>query len=166
MSEKLLSHSRATDDLRALAHYYTATIALSEKDHDRAIAGYNAVIRINSADLAAESRYSIASIYATKGQNDLAEKLAEESARANVGYPFWVAKSLLLLSSIKYEKGDLLNAKAILEAILENFSEDATIVGEANALLNKVTTEEKNQSRLKENTGNSLELQDPPKKDN
>lgn len=164
MSAKVVEHPRSTDDVRALAYYYAATIAKEQNDYDKAVSGYNSIIRINSAELAAEARYSIASIYEKQGQTELAEKLAEEAARANVGYPFWVAKSLLLLSEIQFKKGDLLNAKAIVEAILENFQGDETIVKEANEKLEKIKVAEQNESRIKE-ASDTLELQVTPKKD-
>ncbi|HEX5111813.1 MAG TPA: tetratricopeptide repeat protein, partial [Saprospiraceae bacterium] len=164
MSEKVINHPRATEDHKALAHYYMAKIAYDHSSYDKALQEFNAVIRVNSAELAAESRYYVASIYDRQGESTLAAKLAEESARANVGYPFWVAKSLLLLTDIQYKAGDLLNARAILEAIVENFKGDETIMKEANDKLAKVKTAEENQNRVKPATSDTLEMQTNPKK--
>jgi len=163
MASKIVDHPRATDDVRALAHYYAATTALSNESYDKAIESFNAVIRINSAEYAAESRYQIAYIYDKRGETAIAAKLAEEAARANVGYPFWVAKSLILLSDIQFKSGDLLNARAILEAIIENFQGDETIMKEATQKLERVKKEEENQSRIKPSGSDTLELQKPPK---
>ena len=165
MATRVNNHSRATDDMRATAYYYTATLARENNDDAKAITSYNAVIRINSAELAAESRYYIATIYEENGESTLAEKLAEESARANVGYPFWVAKSLLLLSDIQFKKNDLLNAKAILEAILENFQGDEEIVKEATQKLEIIREAETDQNRIKKIDPDTLELQVKPKND-
>ena len=87
MATSVIAHPRATDDIRALAYYYTGMTAYSENSFDKALSSFNAVVRINSAELAAESRYHIALIYEQKGEHEVAAKLAEESARANVGYP-------------------------------------------------------------------------------
>ena len=163
--EAVIDHERATDDYSALAHYYIASMAYEQNNYEKALASYNAVIRINSADLAAEARYAIASIYALKGEHELAAKLAEEAARANVGYPVWVAKSLLLLSKIQFEAGDLLNARAILEAIIENFQGNDEIIAEANEQLIIVKKEEERVSRIKPQSGETLELQPNPKQD-
>ncbi len=165
MSAKVLQHVRVTDDLIALAHFYTATMAFVAQDLDKALTAYNAVIRFNSADLAAESRYHIALIYQRRSEPEIASKLAEEAARANVGYPVWVAKSLILLSDISFEQGDLLNARAILEAILEHFQGDETLMSEASEKLERVKREEENVSRIKTPQGDQLELQPLPKKD-
>ncbi len=163
--EAVLMHQRATDDYSALAHYDIAKMAYGEGNYEKALSSFNAVIRVNSADLGAESRYYIASIYEEKGEHELAAKLAEESARANVGYPVWVAKSLLLLSDIQFASGDLLNARAILEAIIENFQGNQEIMTEANQKLARVKVEEERVSRIKPQSGETLELQPNPKED-
>jgi tetratricopeptide (TPR) repeat protein len=163
MAAKVIEHPRASDDIRAIAHFDVAMMALEQKTYDKAMESFNDVIRINSAELAAESRYQIAFIYDQKDEPDLAAKLAEEAARSNVGYPLWVAKSLLLLSDIKFKTGDLLNTRAILEAILENFQGDEAIIKEANQKLEMVKTAEDQQSRIKPMGSDTLELQKPHK---
>lgn len=165
MAAAVIAHPRATDDIRALAHYYSGMTAYTENSFDKALSSFNAVVRINSAELAAESRYHIALIYEQKGEHEVAAKLAEEAARANVGYPFWVAKSLMLLSDIQFNAGDLMNARAIMEAITENFTGDEVIMKEASEKLEKIKQAEENQSRIKPQGGDTLELQLNPKKD-
>lgn len=161
----LFEHSRATEDHKALAHYYMANIAYERNSLDKALEEFNAVVRVNSAELAAESRYYIAAIYDKRGESEIAMRLAEEAARANVGYPYWVAKSLMLLSDLQFKKGDLLNAGAILEAIIENFQGDDTIVNEATEKLAAVRKAEANESRIKPASTDTLEMQVNPKKD-
>ena len=100
-----------------------------------------------------------------EGEADIAAKLAEEAARANVGYPVWVAKSLMLLSDIQFGRGDLLNARAILEAILENFEGNEEIMTAANEKLLLVRQEEERVSRIKPVGGDTLEMQPSPKQD-
>jgi tetratricopeptide (TPR) repeat protein len=165
LSEKVISHPRATDDIRALAYAYKGMTAYTNEAYDQALTSFNAIIRINSAEPAAEARYYIASIYDRKGEPEIAAKLAEEAARTNVGYPFWVAKSLLLLSDIQFAAGDLLNARAIVEAITENFQGDEVIMTEATAKLEKIKVEEEKQNRIKPQGGDTLELQQNPKND-
>jgi len=165
ISTSVIKHPRATDDIRALAYYYTGMTAYTENSFDKALSSFNAVVRINSAELAAESRYYIALIYEQKGEHEVAAKLAEEAARANVGYPFWVAKPLILLSDIQFNAGDLMNARAVMEAITENFTGDKIIMKEATEKLEKIKKEEEKESRIKPPSGDTLELQQNPKKD-
>ncbi len=76
-----------------------------------------------------------------------------------------MAKSLLLLSDIQFKKNDLLNAKAILEAILENFQGDEEIVREATQKLEMIREAEADQNRVKKVNPDTLELQVKPKND-
>ena len=71
----------------------------------------------------------------------------------------------MLLSDIQFNAGDLLNARAIIEAITENFSGDETIMAEANIRLEKIKKAEEQKSRIKPQGGDTLELQPNPKHD-
>ena len=113
-----------------------------------------------SRDLPKSEQFEFGPVYEA-----LAEKLAEEAARANAGYPAWVARALMLLSDLRFAANDLLNARAILEAIVENFTADETIRTEAEKKLALVKAEEDRQSRIKPEGGDTLELQPNPKKD-
>lgn len=164
-AKAVTDYPKVTDDVRARALYYTAKTGYKAGTLDKALDACNAVIRINSTEMAAECRYMVASIYEQKGEHELAARLAEESARANVGYAFWVAKSLMLLSDIQFNAGDLLNARAILEAITENFSGDEVIMKDASEKLEKIRKAEEQHSRIKPQGGDTLELQTHPKND-
>lgn len=61
---------------------------------------------------------------------------------ANNDYPYWVAKSLILTADILTDKKDYLNAKAALEAVIDNFHDDKDISAEANAKLEAVKKKE------------------------
>ena len=161
----ILAAPAATPDILATAHYYAGSMAYDAKADDTALTHYNALITLNSGEWAAEARCHVAEIYARQGENELAEKLAEEAARANAGYPTWVARALMLLSDMRFTANDLLNARAILEAIVENFTTDETIRTEAEKKLALVKAEEDRQSRIKPDGGETLDLQPNPKKD-
>jgi len=163
--DDILLDPGSSNDVLASARYYGGTMADKAGDDESALRHYNALIGLNSGEWAAEARYAIAAIYRRQGENELAEKLAEEAARANAGYPVWVARALMLVSDLRSDANDLLNARAILEAILENFTGDAAVRSEAEARLEKVKTEEQRQSRVKPEGGELLDLQPNPKKD-
>lgn len=165
LADKVINNPRSTPTMVAAAQYYTGMLAFQQQDLDKALPAFNSVIRLQSGDQAAEARYYVANIYAQRKESVLATKMAEEAAKANVGYPVWVAKSLLLLADLKYEANELLDARAILEAILENFSEDNEITSAAEVRLLKVKGEEERQSRVKPDTTDVLEMQTIPKQD-
>ena len=68
--------------------------------------------------------------------------------RESSGYPYWVARSVILLSDILAEKGDLYNARAALEALLENYNEDPELVQTARTKLEQLETLISRGSRL------------------
>ena len=86
-------------------------------------------------------------------QGDLTEaaKLASEANERNGAYPFWIAKSLILTSDIYTDKGDLLNGRAAIEAVIENFKSDESLLAEAHIRLDKIKQLELQSSRIRTN---------------
>ncbi|HMV24556.1 MAG TPA: hypothetical protein PKA71_09520, partial [Saprospiraceae bacterium] len=75
------------------------------------------------------------------------------------GFDYWIARSVILLSDINVERGDLLNARAALEAVLENYSNDAELVKMAQQKLSDLEKKEQGKNRIKNDTGKNFELQ-------
>jgi hypothetical protein len=63
---------------------------------------------------------------------------------------------VILLSDIFLEQGDLYNARAALEALLDNYSEDAQLVAEAQQKLTRVNAMINQGSRLDNSDPNRL----------
>ena len=101
----------------------------------------------------------LAKIALDKNNIDEAEKRANTANENNKNYPTWIAKSILLLSDIYVTKGDLLNARAAVEAIIENFSSDEILLKEAQDKLKIIEQKEIDGNRIKtENADGTLEL--------
>ncbi|HRO74306.1 MAG TPA: hypothetical protein PK611_11580, partial [Saprospiraceae bacterium] len=109
------------------------------------------------------ARYLLAEILYKQGKIKAAEDQCNLANEANASYPYWIAKSLLLLSDIYVDKADLFNARAALEAIIENFQGDKELISEAQNRLDIVGKMEEQKSRIKPNIKESsvLELQKP-----
>lgn len=138
LADLVINNSRSTLEQKSLAHFYKARSAQDLKNYNSALESYNFVIR-NSANIqTAEARYRIAQIYFVKGDYATAEDLAQKSAEENNAFPYWVAKSLILLSDVLSAKGDYFNAKAALEAVIDNFNDDKDILAEAQKKLEEV----------------------------
>nr|HQU58050.1 hypothetical protein [Saprospiraceae bacterium] len=89
------------------------------------------------------------------------QRLCIEANKQSSAYPYWVAKSVILLSDVLTEKGDLYNARAALEALLENYNEDAAVVAEARQKLAAINTQLNRSSRLNtDQDPKTLEMQD------
>ena len=155
----MINNQRATSDQRATAHFYKAKSAQELKDYSTALSSYNEVIRHSDNVNTAESRYRIAEIYFLKNEIDMAENLAQEASQDNSEYPYWVAKSLILLSDVLVAKDDLFNAQAALEAVVENFNDDPEIADIANKKLESIKKKQKNNNIIREDQGD-LEVGD------
>lgn len=158
LSNQVINNSRSTLEQKSLAHFYKARSAQDLKQYDAALESYNFVVR-NSANIqTAEARYRIAQIYFVKGDLTTAEDLAQKSAEENNAFPYWVAKSLILLSDVLSAKGDYFNAKAALEAIIENFKDDKEIVAEAQQKLDERKKKDTSIPDIKGDKSKEMEL--------
>jgi len=148
LASKVANSSNASEAQKATANFYLGKIAYERKEYDNALRYLNQVVAMSDNEQTAESRYLIASIYYQKRDLERAQELCINSNKESSAYPYWVAKSVILLSDILSEKGDLYNARAALEALLDNYDEDPTVVSEAQTKLNAINNQINKSSRL------------------
>ncbi|MBK9257615.1 MAG: tetratricopeptide repeat protein [Saprospiraceae bacterium] len=160
----LISFPNAAKDDLGSAHYYLAKVSFRKKEYPQALLSFAKVSELTNNNQAAESRYMVAEIYFLQSLFEKAEIQCNEANKRNGSYPFWIAKSLILLSDIYVVKKDLFNARAALEAVLENFSDDESLVQTANEKLALIKIKETEQNRIKTTNTNQLNLQ--PRKNN
>ncbi len=141
---------------RLAADYYLAIIYYDKKLYDEALAPLNRLSKQSQDEFAAEARYLIASSYYQQEEFGIAEEMCRLAIKENANYPYWVAKSIILLSDVLVAKGDTFNAKAALEAVIENFTEDATLVADAKSKLKRITDAEKRTNELIQDSKNDL----------
>ncbi len=98
----------------------------------------------------AESRYTISYIYYLQRELNIARELCMSHLKTSKNYETWVAKGLMLLSDISFEQGDLFNARAALETLLENYKSDKNpeILSEAREKLELIAELESEESRI------------------
>lgn len=140
------------------AQYYLAKVSYRKKLTDQALIAFDQIAKRGSNNQAAESRYMVAQILYDRKELDNAEVAITNANNKNSAYPTWVAKGLILLSKIYVDKGDLFNARAAVEAVIENFKNDSAILADAQKQLAEVKRKESQQSRIKEVNDNRLEL--------
>lgn len=145
---KVANAPNATAQQRTTANFYLGKIAYDRQQWPQAINRFDQVIANSDDEQTAEARYLRANIYYLQRNLDRAQELVMEANRESSGYPYWVAKSVILLSDILRDKRDLYNARAALEALLENYNEDAEIVQEAQQKLARVQAEIDQSSQL------------------
>lgn len=152
ISEKVMNNELANKDDKALAYFLSGKVHYLKKSWDLALPNLNEAISLADNANAAEAKFLINDIYFQQGNYELAESSTMETISNSSSYPYWVAKNLLLISDIFFIKKDLFNAKAAVEAVIENFPENEEITSQANEKLIKILEEEAKLSRIEENT--------------
>ncbi len=158
---KVASNPTATVQQKTTANFYLGKIAYDRQQYDPAKSYFDQVIAASDDEQTAEARYLRANIFYLRRNLEEAQRLVLEANRESSGYPYWVAKSVILLSDILRDKKDLFNARAALEALLDNYNEDQAIVQEAQQKLARVNAEINQTSRLStpgSNNNNYLEM--------
>lgn len=155
------THPKASAEERSTAHYYVGKTHYRENNLLQAKVSFTSASEKTDNNQAAESRYLIAEILYKEGKKDEAEDQCNTANEANAAYPYWIAKSLLLLSDIYVDRSDLFNARAALEAVIENFPDDKDLITVANDKLKVVEQLEKQKNRIKPTGTNNglLEMQ-------
>ena len=158
MAEKVSKNPQASVDQVATAEFYIGKSAFDQKDFDKALNAFNKVVRNSDNEQTAEARYLIAYIYYQKRDLEIANNLCDQAAKESAQYEYWVAKSILLQSDIAAEQGDLVSAKAALEAVIENFNKDPELVKIAQDKLDALDGKSKNKLSPNKPTNNLLEM--------
>ena len=142
-------HADAEPELKSTANFYLGQVFQRQNKMDEAIRVYNLSARDVTSHQTAEAHYQIAKIFYDRAQYDNAEAQAFEATKRGVNYPFWVAKSLILLGDIYQQKNDFLNATAAYESVIENFKDNVKLSDEAKAKLSDLNARIKNESKVK-----------------
>ena len=148
LAGKVANSPNATSQQRSTARFYLGKMAFDRQDYDNALAAFEEVIANSDNEQTAEARYLKAYIYYLRRDLETAQTLLINSNKESSAFPYWVAKSVILLSDVLAEKGDLYNARAALEALLENYNEDQELVNIAQTKLNTINGQINQASRL------------------
>lgn len=151
LAGKVANNPNASTGQISTANFYLGKLAFDNKDYDNALAAFNQVIQNSDNEQTAEARYLKAYIYYLRRDLETAQTLCINANKESSGYPYWVAQSIILLSDVLAEKGDLYNARAALEALLENYNEDPELVNKAQTKLAQINAQINRSSRLNSN---------------
>ncbi len=148
-ANKVKNNPRATPEQKSAAYFYLGKHAFDTKNYDQALESFNQVAKMSNNEQTAEARYLIAYIYYARRELEVAQQLTLNANKESANYPYWVAKSVILLADILAEKGDYFNAQAALEGLIENYTEDQELVNIAKAKLEKLKSQQAASSRLR-----------------
>lgn len=158
--ELISSHIGASDELKASAHFYMANSLYKLNKPDEATMNYKLVTELTDNSQAAESHYQIAKILYQNNDFEGSESRAFITAEKSAKFPYWVAKSILLLADIYVHKKDYLNATAAYESVLENFSDNTALSEEADKKLKALQKQIEKESRIIESDTSSFMISD------
>ena len=152
--DKVLNNPRANAAVKLEANYYAGKMALDARQYDQAQQYFRAIIRLTDEGLAdnaksAEARYQLAFILYQKRELQTALNLSKAALRENAGFPYWVAKTIILQSDIYVDLDAPLDARAGLEYLVENYNGDAALKAEAQRKLDALKAAESSNSRLR-----------------
>ena len=98
---------------------------------------------------AAESKYTIAKINYLKGNKKQAEKDCDDYLDKFPSYEYYLGKTFILLSDIYTDDKKLLQAKATLQTMLDNYSQEDEVKAEAKQKLDAIIQKELDGGKLK-----------------
>lgn len=150
--DKVYKSPRVNNDQKSTAGFYLGKIAYDQKNYAKANEYLKAVVDLSDNEQTAEARYLLAEILYLQKSTAAAETSTRNAISQNSDYPYWVAKSMILLSDIFVDKNDLFNARAALEAVLENFKEDPALTKVAQTKLDAVKSKQASGSKLKQDS--------------
>ncbi len=148
MAGKVANNPQATPEQKAIANFYVGKIAYDNKDYEAARTAFEDVTKLSNEDEAAEARYLIAKILYQQRKLSEAEAYCNKAIQEMSGYDDWIARTLIVLSDTYADMGDLLSARAVLEAILEGYHGEQEIIDEAKTKLDKLNQAAASGSRI------------------
>ncbi len=158
LSAEVFNSQDYSKEEKVIAAFVIGQYAKSNGKTIEAINAFSYVTSNNKAALAAESSFLLAETYYNIGDFDKSEIQCKSTNTISANYPFWIAKSLLLLTEIYLVKNDLINARAATEAVIENFKEDPNIIEDAKNKLRQVEIREDVQNRISKEDENEMLL--------
>jgi len=159
-AQKIANHPSATNPQKAFANFYLGKISFDRGLYSDALRFLEIVRNISDNEQTAEARFLIASIYYEMKDYAKAREICINSNKESSAFPYWVAKSVLLLSDVLLKQNEIFNSRAALEALLENYKGDQELIEIAKEKLKIVNQLIENNSRINNNpAGNLLETE-------
>ena len=138
MANKVMNSASATKEQVSEASFYLGKVAFDRKDYSNATPALTKAIATGKAsEQTDEAEYLLSYIEYLNRDLDAALKRADKASQ-NSTSQLWAAKCVILEADIYAEKNDLFNARAALNAVIENFKDNPALVDEAKAKLQKL----------------------------
>lgn len=158
----VIENPRSSADNKSLAFFIAGKVHYSRQNWPSALQAFGGSIeQVDNTVVAAEARYLIATIYFKQKNYEKSEEWARAVMSESAAYADYVARSLILLSDIYLQAGDLINARAALEVVIENYDgDDQRITKEAELKLEEVTRRDNASNKGRKTNDDEIDFDD------
>jgi TolA-binding protein len=141
-ADKVLENPKTDNKVKSDAQIIVARSAIKANDEEKARTAYAKLLTIAKGELAAEALYYDAYFKNKDGKFAESNKTVQKIAKEYSGYKYFGAKSLVIMAKNYYGLKDSYQSTSILSSVIENFTEYADVVAEAQTELDRIKTEE------------------------
>ena len=122
-ADYILGLADVSEEVGRKAKFEKAKALEATGKRNPAVAIYSALSSDVTTPEGAESAYRIIETAFKYGSFEKAESLVYEFAEKNTPYAYWLAKSFLLLGDVYVSRGDLFQARATYQSVVDGYSE-------------------------------------------
>lgn len=130
IASDILADDDITNDIRQEALYDRTKSYLQQEQYGLATMDLQTLAADVRLATGAECKYLLAQTYYQQGKIDDAEKEIMSFASMNTQHQYWLAKSLILLSDINLQRGEVFQAKQYLLTLQQNYTKQDDILAE------------------------------------
>jgi TolA-binding protein len=120
----VLEEEKGDEKLATEAHLIIAKSNLKLESPTEALSHLQEVIKAGAPSQAAEALYLTARVEFNQDSLDSAESIVFRLVESYQSQGYWIGKGLLLLTDIYMTRGDLFQAAATINSVLENYTEE------------------------------------------
>ena len=141
-ADKVLKNEKIEDQIKSDAQIIVARSAVKTNDEAKAKVAYEKLNKIAKGELKAEALYYDAYFKNKEGKFEASNKVVENIAVDYSGYKYFGSKALIIMAKNYFSMNDSFQATEILQSVIENFTDYADVVAEAQKELDYIKGEE------------------------
>jgi len=138
IASDILAETDVTSEVRQEALYDRAQSYLKQEQYGLATTDLIILAKDVRLETGAECKYLLANTYFQQGKIDDAEKEIMSFASMKTQHQYWLAKSLILLSDINMQRGEVFQAKQYLLTLQKNYKQQDDILSEVEQKLTAI----------------------------
>lgn len=144
----IMNNASAQPHEKVEANFYLGKAAFEGGNYTEAKKHFQQTVQETSNEWSVEAAWSLAFIRFKNGDYDGAIEKCYEIINEMPSYPKWIIKSYILLGESYYKQGNVFQAKATLESIIENYEPEDELKAEAREKLDKILKEEAGNNKI------------------